>query len=251
MQRVESMFSSSGNNQQQINNPIVQTAIEDSAQQTCVRDAHSQQTCEGLKQNNPVVQTAIGDSAQQTCVGDTHSQQTCGWLKQSEKENLEGQGQENISKTMSIKESNVATANDTLQISHVDYVDFLVSEMQPRIHFKNACFNVPSVYSCAVDCFLEISYRIFSNYVRIIPQDNRCNLFNIIMRTMPIYDVALSNSNTQLLSEVREPVWNYIISECSSFVPRNCDTEFSQIFTGSISIAYQPRKKNFFKQHTQ
>ena len=41
---------------------MVQTAIEDSAQQTCVRDAHSQQTCEGFKQH-PMVQTAIEDSA--------------------------------------------------------------------------------------------------------------------------------------------------------------------------------------------
>lgn len=119
--------------------------------------------------------------------------------------------------------------------------------MQPRIHFKNACFNVPSVYSCAVDCFLEISYRIFSNYVRSIPQDNCCNLFNIIMRTMPIYDVALSNSDTQLLPEVREPVWNYIISECSSFVPRNCDAEFSQIFTGSIFNSLSAEEKLLFQ----
>ena len=145
--------------------------------------------------------------------------------------------------------NNNVSVNDILQISDVDelHVDFLVSEVQPRIHFRNACMNTPSVYSCAVDCFLEISYRIFRNCIQNISQDNRSNIFNAIVRTLPVYDVAVSNFNTQLLSEVREPIWDYIVSECSSFAPRNCDAEFSQIFTGSIFGNLSTEEKLLFQ----
>ena len=35
--------------------------------------------------------------------------------------------------------------------------------------------------------------------------------------------------DSSLLSEIREPVWSYIINLCSSFTARDCNTCFRQI----------------------
>jgi len=113
-----------------------------------------------------------------------------------------------------------------------------VSERFCRTHFKNACFNNPSLYSCAVDCFLEIGFRLFTDCLRNIyetHQEQQHNgIFEMIMNAFPVYKTAVSDSDINLLTLIREPIWECIISKCPSFVPRNCDAEFSQIFTGAI-----------------
>ena len=49
-------------------------------------------------------------------------------------------------------------------------------------------------------------------------------LFNVCSHYMS------SREDTSLLSEIREPVWSYIINLCSSFTARDCNACFSQIF---------------------
>ena len=97
----------------------------------------------------------------------------------------------------------------------------------------SAFCDTPSVYSCAVGCFLEIGFRLFAIFLRDISHDDRCsNIFEVITRVNPIYEAAISSSDTTLLSQVRKPIWDFIISNFESFIRRNCDAEFSQIFTG-------------------
>ena len=50
-------ISSSRSNRQHLNETMQETCVENSSQQTCDRDAYSQQTCEDLKQSNVKVNT--------------------------------------------------------------------------------------------------------------------------------------------------------------------------------------------------
>jgi len=124
------------------------------------------------------------------------------------------------------------------------FTDFSITEQINRLHFRNAYITTPSVYSCAVDCFLEITFRLFSNYLRNISQNS--NIFEIIARVSPVYEAAIANSDSELLSQVRQPIWDCILSNCTSFVPRNCDAEFSQIFTGTIFDRLSSEEKLLF-----
>ena len=120
------------------------TSIEDSDHKQCVRGAYSQKHCEGLKQSKGNLErnnvdllvsepmneaTTIEDSDQQHCVRDAHSQKH---YKVSQK-----------------SERNLERNNLVFSVSHGSH----------RIHFINVCSVTPPVFSCAVDCFLEISFR--------------------------------------------------------------------------------------------
>ena len=98
----------------------------------------------------------------------------------------------------------------------------------------NACIDTPSVYSCAVACFLEICFRLFVKDLHDISPDRRSNIFEVVKGAIDIYEAAIISSDTNLLSQLRQSIWDYIVSNCSSFVLKNCDAEFSQIFTGNI-----------------
>ena len=42
--------------------------------------------------------------------------------------------------------------------------------------------------------------------------------------------IMYSSTESSLLTEIREPVWSYIIDVCSSLSARDCNTFFHQIF---------------------
>ena len=79
-------------------------------------------------------------------------------------------------------------------------------------HFRNFCFQQESVYSCAVDCFLEISYRIILQHLNQISG-------SAFFESMVIYGSLEYNddsnigdrNNNSVLSEVREASWTNII----------------------------------------
>ena len=90
----------------------------------------------------------------------------------------------------------------------------------------NSVFQRSGIYSCAVDCFLEVSRYVFFPFLSklsarsIFPE----LLFNASA------DYCQFTENVQLLSEIREPVWLYLRQHCSSFQARDCNAAFSQIF---------------------
>jgi len=57
-------------------------------------------------------------------------------------------------------------------------VDFIIEKenilksavLYDNNHFRNVCLRMPSTYSCAIDCFFEISYRVILNYITRIPR---------------------------------------------------------------------------------
>ena len=171
------------------------------------------------------MQICIDDSSQQICDRDASSQKKCDGLKQ-----------------INVVQGNINSTDDA-------GIDFSVTERGNRTHFINTCFETPSVYSCAVDCFLELSFRLFTRYLCNISEDqNQGNaIFNMVMNALPVYETAALNSDVVLLSQIREPIWECIISSCPSFIARNCDAEFSQIFTGAIFNDLSSQEKLYFE----
>ena len=80
-----------------------------------------------------------------------------------------------------------------------------------------------------------------------ISPKERSNIFEIFMIVVPVFQSALLNSDVSLMLQVREPIWNHIILNSSSFAPRNCDTEFSQTLTGTIFNSLSHEERLFFK----
>ena len=81
-------------------------------------------------------------------------------------------------------------------------------------HFMNTVFVNSGIYSsCAVDVFLKISTHLFLPYSSNLCIRNEFTdlIFNVCSHYMS------SREDSSLLSEIREPVWFYIINLCSSF----------------------------------
>lgn len=75
--------------------------------------------------------------------------------------------------------------------------------------------------------FMEISTHLFLPCLSNLRIRNEFTdlLFNVCSHYMS------SREDSPLLSEIRQPVWSYIINLCSSFTPaRDCNACFSQIF---------------------
>ena len=119
-------------------------------------------------------------------------------------------------------------------------------------HFRNACYTSRN-YSCAVDCFLELSYRLF--LPEIISSTESCDLsefFNLLeisgsteIEFNP--NISMKVDAFTLLDEIREPIWSKIIENCGSFVNRNCDAQFSEIFSSNFFRILSAREKKFFE----
>ena len=77
----------------------------------------------------------------------------------------------------------------------------------------NSVFVNPSIYSCAVDAFLEISTHLFLPYLSNL--HNRNGFTDLLFNVCSHY--ISSREDSPLLREIREPVWSYIIDLCSSF----------------------------------
>ena len=52
--------------------------------------------------------------------------------------------------------------------------------------------------------------------------------------SMFVHIIMYSSTESSLLTEIREPVWSYIIDVCSSFSARDCNACLSQIFDKRI-----------------
>ena len=92
----------------------------------------------------------------------------------------------------------------------------------PR-HFIN-CFKHPGKFSCAVDCFLELSCVIFVDSLRNISR-------NPFLEILYHACLLLQNSNVHTdLELLREPVWAWLRQHCPSFTDMSANAVFSDIF---------------------
>ena len=103
-------------------------------------------------------------------------------------------------------------------------------EIKPLIskrgHFMNTILSVPNMYSCAVDTFLEVSSHLFLPYLSTLTVRNEFT--ELLLNTCARY--IESQGNDRLLRELREPIWIYLQQHCPSFLARDSNACFSQIF---------------------
>jgi len=90
----------------------------------------------------------------------------------------------------------------------------------------NSLFEKPGVYSCAVDCFLEITRYSFLPFLAKL--SIRSEFLQLLFNNLS--QCRENNYNMKSLSRIREPVWLHLTENCSSFQARDCNACLSQIF---------------------
>ena len=103
-------------------------------------------------------------------------------------------------------------------------------------HLLNTCRESPGVYSCAIDSFIELCfYNFYPLLTELYP--NLTPFFLMIHDCCKKYSehtlsaVPRINFVYELLSmEVRQPIWDFVISKCNSFHNRDGNAEFFEIF---------------------
>ena len=122
------------------------------------------------------------------------------------------------------------------------------------VHFQNACKTTNNRYfSCAIDCFLELSYRVF--LPELLSKANFCDLsgfFNtMFMAGMTEieydHDIDFRTNALNLLHEIREPIWRKVMENCNSFQLRNSDAQFSEIFSSNFFKILSQQEKQIFQ----
>ena len=112
-----------------------------------------------------------------------------------------------------------------------------------RRHFLNYCFTHPGKYSCAVDCFLELTFAIFNDSLKHI---NRNEFFQTLFEAC----IQLENHVRQMdMTTIREPVWAYLRQHCNSFTTMSAHAVFSDIFrSNTVGVMTQELKSLFLIQ---
>ena len=93
-----------------------------------------------------------------------------------------------------------------------------------RLHFINSVFKNPGIYSCAVVCFLELSRCLFLPFLSQLSVRNE--FLELLFNTLSQY----ANSTQKDLPPIREYIWLYLATHCSTFRARDNNACFSQIF---------------------
>lgn len=121
-------------------------------------------------------------------------------------------------------------------------------------HFRNACKTTNNRnFSCAVDCFLEMSYRLFLPEIQAKLSCNELSdFFNLLIisgstEIEPENDNFLRYNAFRLLDEIREPIWSKIIEHCGTFANKDNDAQFSEIFSGNLFKILSKGEKEFFE----
>ena len=127
-----------------------------------------------------------------------------------------------------------------------------------QIHFKNSCRQQPSTFSCAVDCFLELGYVIFYSQISNVSIKSefftlvyRCSTFyEVLLNLLELEDNAIANDIEVNLQTICQPVWEFISQKCPSFANRDCNVQFSEIFSSCIfSFLTQEEKAIFMTRY--
>ena len=111
-----------------------------------------------------------------------------------------------------------------------------------KSHFLNSVFVQPGVYSCAIDCFLEVSTYLF---LPVLSKLSARSQFPELLFAAAS-DYQNQGGNPSLLAGIREPVWSYLRERCSSFQARDGNASFSQIFEEKTFGKLNPDEVSLF-----
>lgn len=152
---------------------------------------------------------------------------------------------------ISNKQAHIINGNIRVRAEQTDNVN-AISE-QPatgandrRQHFMNYCLTHPGKFSCAVDCFLELNYAIFKDFIRHIERNEFFEvLHEACFQLENLYASAID------MAAIREPVWAYLRQHCNSFATMSDRAVFSDIFTlNTVGMMTQELKALFLIQQT-
>ena len=103
-----------------------------------------------------------------------------------------------------------------------------------RFHLENSS---RLIYSCAIDSFIEMVYHSLLPILKNI-QPHLGTFGTLLIETCARYQISslqfrsnLSSATNSMLSmHTRQNLWDYIIANCPSFVAKDCNAQFSEIF---------------------
>ena len=103
-------------------------------------------------------------------------------------------------------------------------------------------FVQPGVYSCAIDCLLEMSTYLFLPDLSKLTA--RSQFPELLFATAS--DCQNQGGNPIHFAGIREPVWSYLRDHRSLFQVRDCNASFSQIFKEKTFGKLNPDEVNLF-----
>ena len=115
-----------------------------------------------------------------------------------------------------------------------------------RQHFMNYCLTHPERFSCAKDCFLELNYGVFKDFIRHVERNEFFELLHeACCQLENLYASEID------MAAIREPVWAYLRQHCNSFATMSDHAVFSDIFTlNTVGEMTQELKPLFLIQQT-
>ena len=114
--------------------------------------------------------------------------------------------------------------------------------LKRKTHFMNSALSIPRTFSCAWDSFLVMASCLFLPHLSNLTMRNEFTelLFNTCSR------YTESRENSKLSEEIREPLWAYLRQQCPSFLAKDCNACFSQIFEERTFGKLTPDEMNIF-----
>ena len=117
----------------------------------------------------------------------------------------------------------------------------------PRVHFMNSCLTVNDTFSCAVDCFLEISHSVLHPELERFPPTELSSFFQCLVQTCGRYTEVLNGVRSLTeLPHIQEFIWCQIRDNCPSFSSKSCDAQFSEIFSAAFFSDLTPIETRLF-----
>ena len=90
----------------------------------------------------------------------------------------------------------------------------------------NSDLSIPRTFSYVLDSFLEIASCLFVPHLSNLTVTNE--FMELLFNTCSRYNESPENS--KLFEEIKEPLWAYLRQHCPSFLARDCNACYSQIF---------------------
>ena len=120
-----------------------------------------------------------------------------------------------------------------------------------NLYFRNACRLQPALYSCAVDSFLEICNVVISPFMGniLFESDFFRKIEDFIRRYRSLTNSNYDNDNSLefRLAEIRQPIWEFLVGKCESFLNRDANAIFSEIFSSPVFDTFTNIERNLFE----
>ena len=91
-----------------------------------------------------------------------------------------------------------------------------------QLKIMNYCFA--GKFSCAVDCFLELTFAVFKDSLNCIEHNEFFQKLSEACFQLENYDLQTD------MTLIREPIWAHLRERCNSFASMSANAVFSDIF---------------------